>query len=246
MIKNGVYKLSRRIANSSGCTNHRLWTSCAHFPPAEDEWDGSPAWSLEEFVLVVRGTEILGRKYKELMLMSAAWTTGFFIGEVPCKEHFPTLDEDEIDEYVYGEFQSHSEVPAPQELFEAMVPAKGKTLEEVMLMWARYEGIDPRHRLDKDNWASTFLAVVRHECRSDPKFFEKFVTGVRRLLVRDGNRSLVDPSTVLYTEGKIDEEKTAQYHRERLEELKQINLKQHRAFMQLDRDERIRKNRDHD
>lgn len=238
-IKNGVYKLKKRVKNTSGCNHHRLWTSCPHFPPAEGEWEGSPERSLDQFIIVVQDVGIMGRTYQEAMLQSSYMPSGFFIGEVPTLEHFPGFTHEDMDEFVMV-WQDHSSKPAPQEFLDALVPVKGKTLEDIRREWSKYRDADPQGRLDRDLWAGTVFQVVEHECRNDPEFRKKFEAGLRRMLIRDSHWNVAKGQVLYGDDGKIDPEKTHARQVRALDEMKQTSLKQYRAFQKHDHDVRER------
>lgn len=233
-MKNGVYKLKKRVKNTSGCNHHRLWTSCEHLPPAEGEWDGFPEGSLDRFFIVVQEVEIMGRTYQEAMFQNAYMPSGFFIGEVPSKEHFPGFTDEDMDDFVMV-WHNHSPKPAPKEFLKALVPVKGKTLEDIRRKWSKYKDIDPRGRLDRDLWVSTVFDVVRYECRNDPEFRKKFETGLRQGLLRDSQWNPAK-GQVHFTDGHVDTTKTCARQVEALNEMKERVLQQHKAFQQLDQD----------
>jgi hypothetical protein len=239
--KDGVYRLKERIKNPKPSGDYKLWTACAHIPPDDDEWDGCPARELDDFTIVIQDVEIMGRTYKEAMLANAAWTTGFFVGKVPTLEDFPDIseeDKEELEEELYYS-QSHSDEPAPQGFLDALVPVKGQTLEEILLMYAQYEGVDPMGRLYKESWTETVYAAVSHECRNDPEIREKVESAIRRLLVRDSNRSRLTYTS--YDEnGNKDVEAGKLRDEEETKRILNVRSKQYKAFMEFDRQRRER------
>jgi len=223
-MKNGAYKLKEHIKNSRPSGDYDLWTSCKYIPPKnDDEW----GWhDPDEFLFVVRDAYVLGRKYQEIVYAIAEWSSGFFIDEVPCKEHFSGIDEEELEEELYGALQHRADEPAPQDFLDALVPVERTTVAEIFLDYAQYEGIDPDGRLFRHRWSETALAVLDEMGKADQELLKRFETGLRMLLIQDANRSR---SYGIYADPEDQKEYEARMAQESAERCN----KQHKAFHQM-------------
>ena len=227
-MKNGVYKLKERIENPCPSGDGESWTNSAHIPPGDED---DYFCAVDEFFLVVQDRPIMGRAYQEIVLGNGGWRSGFFIGEVPKAEHFPDLSKRVIDDEVMGWFQFMSHEPAPKELLESLVPIKGQSLEEVLLLWGQYPDLTPNlHLLDKHHWESTVFRVMSKLCRRDPDVLSKFATGLRRLLIEEAHRkndfTFPDP------------QQTKDFQQRETKRIAEQVAKQDRAFDKLHRRER--------
>jgi len=231
VIENGVYRLKKHMKNSRP-SGHNLWTSCEYIPPRDD-----PEWGFrdpEEFLFVVQDVFVLGRKYQEIVYAAAEWSSGFYVGDVPCAEHFPGLDAEEVEEELYGALQHRAEGPAPEDFLRALVPVDRSTLTELLLDYAQYEGIDPQNRLFKHRWAETVFAVLDEMGTADPELLKKFETALRMFLIKDANRPAFEHVFNDPEEQKAYEARAAQ-------EAAEIRNKQHEAFSQMHRADMKRK-----
>lgn len=233
VIENGAYKLKKHMKNSRP-SGHRdgLWTACEYLPPKDD-----PEWGFrdpEEFLFVVQDVFVLGRKYQEVIYAVAEWSSGYYIGEVPCAEHFPGVDEEGVEEELYGALQHRAEGPAPEDFLRALVPVEGATLTEILLNYAQYDGIDPDGRLYKHRWRDTVFAVLDEMGRADQELLKKFETGLRMLLIKDSNRPR---NYAMYN----DPEQQKKYEAQVAQECAELRNKQHAAFRRMDADDRKRK-----
>lgn len=228
-MKNGAYKLKEHIKNSRPSGDHdNLWTSCKYIPPKnDDEWGYRDP---DKFLFVVQDVYVLGRKYQEIIYAIAEWSSGFYIGEVPCKEHFPSIDEEDLEEELYGALQHRAEEPAPQDFLDALVPVGRATLQEILLDYAQYEGIDPDGRLFKHRWSETVFTVLDEIGRADQELLKKFETGLRMLLIKDANRPR---SYQIYD----TPEEQKEYEIRMAQESAELCDKQHKAFAQMHTDD---------